>query len=204
MQQRHTLAFKGFTLIELALAIVIFGILAATALPRFFSTVTAAKASFAQGTKGKMAAAIGIVHAAWIAAGAPATASTITVDGQTIHVNANGWPDSANSTGSIGMGPTTPCQYPCGGTVQNFAGYCAAFMQNLIPDSPQTVSSQNQCTETPCWDAGWSGNAAGVCSYKVNTANGSYDGDQPTINYNIITGQIGVCTSGSCTSYYTP
>ena len=68
---------KGFTLIELVMVIVILGILAATALPRFIDLSSKAKIAAAKGSIGTVRAAIAIKYAENAANGAATFPATI-------------------------------------------------------------------------------------------------------------------------------
>lgn len=108
---------KGFTLVELIVVIVILGILAATALPRFVNLSGDARAAQMAGIAASMEAAKQLVQAKWLAAGS-ATATTINIDGTTV-VNVitavgptvNGMPDTV--AGGMVSAITVPTAVTC-------------------------------------------------------------------------------------------
>ena len=104
---------RAFTLVELVMVIVILGILAAIAVPRFLNLTGDAAQAARDGTRGALNTGIQMVRSRWIAQGSPAT---VTLDGGAVTMTTGGYPDV--------------------GTTYNSGATCATLVTRLLGGVP--------------------------------------------------------------------
>ncbi len=148
---------SGFTLIELVMVIVILGILAAFALPRFADFSNQARAATVDGVAGSLRSASAIAHAAQLAAG-DSGADPVSLEGQSITM-IGGYPtaddagivaaaqvDGINPTGGGAAAGATITFTPDGGGPSCRVTYTAADPAAAAPaNASQIVATTTGC-----------------------------------------------------------
>lgn len=179
---------KGFTLIELVIVIVLLGILAATALPKFANLTGQARVAVAQGVGGSFGDAVNIAYSQWLAIGQPTGAGSVTLQ--------DGTKVTPNTTTTVSPGYPVDASGPAGtpsassNTVTDQK--CLNMYTNLLQNPPAGALTLAACAgQSSCFNTSAS---TGSTCYFQDTATPAN-----CFSYNIVTGAVIVSpTTGAC------
>lgn len=129
---------KGFTFIELVIVIILLGLLAATALPRYLDATGDAEIASLEGVAGGFGTAAVIARAQWFSDGnkrgeaiTPADKVPIDLDGKIIYMNENGWPANTDPSADASEDSQT-------------AAECQQIWNALLQGAPASTIDRNE------------------------------------------------------------
>ncbi|WP_455229928.1 prepilin-type N-terminal cleavage/methylation domain-containing protein [Geopseudomonas aromaticivorans] len=161
---------KGFTLIELVVVIVILGVLAAVALPRFMNATEDAHSAAVSGTGGALAAGVALVRSQWELNRAKGVA--------TPHTNVAGF-----GNGLVDVDSTNG--WPVGTSTSGSADACVEVWENVMQGSAPSVVASTATTTTG-FDYIASGTTTCTYTYKLD----GRTSNPRTISYDTTSGVV--------------
>lgn len=168
---------SGFTIIELVVVIILLGIMAATALPRFMDVTDEAHASVVEGVRGGMQSGMALYHGQWVAEGQPAESVAITAFGS-LRTNAEGYPYGTTDQTANGNDVFVSAD-------------CQAVFSNVLQAGAPSIGSVANLAAVVGQTNDFTTHVTGDdCIYYYTSAGSATATTIPTLSYDSETGQI--------------